>query len=421
MKRYLLVLALIFSFLSAPSLAAVTAGSKCTKLGKIIRYNNSEFKCVKKKQALVWQKTKTITVASPTISPTPVPSPTPISTPAPSPIPITLPSPEEKIKRPTTFQELDAKTSWRFVYEELQSRLKSQKTGVRPIKYEYIYGATVNKAGARLIQEINQVGLTFFSDIFNPDEPIIEFYGTELDEQEWKSILNRIDGNLNRWFYVTNGKQDPRSIFGAAGKGYVLYMIGSKATVRAEDFMLFVVHETAHIIQNHMTPNGEAVQVSHDSSGNVTSSVITLPLLFLEGHADFIGYNVGFPSAEQSRLALQRRAPKSTSGVPEYPLMNTRDVVSFFETWEDPKYVYKRLSNGKYERDSYAIYYYGNIALTGLTAIKGYEPLHQFFLKVKAGVPYRKAFEESYGMTLSEFYAQIAPYVIETVKELAQS
>ena len=94
MKRILLVAILVVSLISAPSFAAVKAGQKCTKIGKISVSGNSQFKCVKKKQKLVWQKLSNTKQPQPSPTPSPTPTPTPIATPEP------IPSPTPTIELP---------------------------------------------------------------------------------------------------------------------------------------------------------------------------------------------------------------------------------------------------------------------------------------------------------------------------------
>lgn len=413
MRKGLLALLTISLLLSlAPqTIGKVIAGGSCKKEGRVLIRTDYQLTCVKKGKKLIW-KSSPIKISAP--QPSPTPSTTLSTTPS-----TTGP------KRPGSFAELDAGSSWIFVYEELQSVLRKNPEVAIAQLYEYIYGETVARDSVNVIHSANALTWRFFSDIYTPDNPIVEFYGTELDEAAWRNILLRLNGNLDQWFYVTNAQRDNYLYFGAAGKDSALYMLGSKSRPSAAGLKFLAVHETSHIFQNAMTPNGNATRISHDSQGNVVAAEINLPILFLEGHADLIAFNVAYEDKEASRQEFTRRARESSSGyggrAAKDPQMDTvEQVVEYFLKWEDPNYIYKKLPNGEFPSAS-AIYHTGNIALTGLTAVKGYEPMKEFFKKVKSGIPYQKAFQESYGMSLTDFYREVAPYVISVRKYLGLS
>jgi hypothetical protein len=77
------------------SVAAVTPGSKCTKVGATSTYNGKKYTCVKSGKKIVWNKgvalPKPAPVANPTPTPTSTPTPTPTSTPTSTPTPTVTP------------------------------------------------------------------------------------------------------------------------------------------------------------------------------------------------------------------------------------------------------------------------------------------------------------------------------------------
>jgi len=96
MRRLLvgLVAVLSLSLITAQlSVAAVTPGTKCSKVGATSTYNGKKYTCVKSGKKLVWNKgvsiAKPVPVASPTPTPvaTPTPNPTPTVSATPTPTP----------------------------------------------------------------------------------------------------------------------------------------------------------------------------------------------------------------------------------------------------------------------------------------------------------------------------------------------
>ena len=84
-------LVLSLSLTLTPSFAALKAGSTCTQAGKTAVSAGIQFKCVKQKKKLVWQRIGPVKPSSPTPSPTP--TPTPVETLSPSPTPTPTPAP----------------------------------------------------------------------------------------------------------------------------------------------------------------------------------------------------------------------------------------------------------------------------------------------------------------------------------------
>ena len=85
-SRVVLALLLCISLVSAPSFAAVKAGSKCSKAGTTATAGGKKFTCVKSGTKLVWNKGVTIKAA---------PAPKPTLTPTPT---VTTPQPEQKVE-----------------------------------------------------------------------------------------------------------------------------------------------------------------------------------------------------------------------------------------------------------------------------------------------------------------------------------
>jgi hypothetical protein len=87
MRRLLvgLVAVLSLSLITAQlSVAAVTPGTKCSKVGATSTYNGKKYTCVKSGKKLVWNKGVTVAKPVPVASATPTPLTTPTPTPTPS-------------------------------------------------------------------------------------------------------------------------------------------------------------------------------------------------------------------------------------------------------------------------------------------------------------------------------------------------
>ena len=92
-----LVAVLSLSLVTAQiSVAAVTPGSKCTKVGATSTYNGKKYTCVKSGKKLVWNKGVALPKPAPVATPTPTPTPT--QTVAPTPAATSTPIPTQTIR-----------------------------------------------------------------------------------------------------------------------------------------------------------------------------------------------------------------------------------------------------------------------------------------------------------------------------------
>ncbi|CAN2226008.1 hypothetical protein MCEMRE191_01340 [Candidatus Nanopelagicaceae bacterium] len=84
-KSFTIFVAIFIFAFQLNAIAAVKAGSNCSKLGATSTYAGKKYTCIKSGKKLVWNKGVTVTKPVPAITPTPSPSPTQTSAPTPSP------------------------------------------------------------------------------------------------------------------------------------------------------------------------------------------------------------------------------------------------------------------------------------------------------------------------------------------------
>jgi hypothetical protein len=173
MKRTLAALVAITflgSSLSLPAFAAVKAGAKCPKAGKISVASGKTFTCIKSGKKLVWSKG--IAVAKP-VAAAPVPSPSATSQPVAEKIP----------PMPTSFDDLEEKhegipyASWKFTQEKLDATKSTDlkitfKFGPNTSeRYENQWSIDAINLGSRVMGAQKQPKEFVFLQFSKPDVP----------------------------------------------------------------------------------------------------------------------------------------------------------------------------------------------------------------------------------------------------------
>ena len=92
-KSFTIFVAIFIFAFQLNAIAAVKAGSNCSKLGATSTYAGKKYTCIKSGKKLVWNKGVTVTKPVPAITPTPSPSPTQTSAPTPTPSPTATSAP----------------------------------------------------------------------------------------------------------------------------------------------------------------------------------------------------------------------------------------------------------------------------------------------------------------------------------------
>lgn len=120
--------------ISAPAIAAVKAGSACTKAGITNTVAGKKFTCVKSGKKLLWDKG--VTVLKPATSQSPSPSPSP----SPSLSESSEPAAEKTPAMPTSFTDLEEKYQGipYAVWEKVQSNLALHKS--TELKITFLFG-----------------------------------------------------------------------------------------------------------------------------------------------------------------------------------------------------------------------------------------------------------------------------------------
>ena len=454
MKRLAISLVLVFSLLSAPSMAAVKAGAKCTKLGQIKSSGGSQFKCVKKGAKLVWSKTKTIkqAVPIPTPSPTSSTSPTPAAQPAASPsqTPTTKPTltatPTPTLKSNYfQFKYLDGvlyrkgnrESQWRNTetsFIELDEiRLKAFKeiksiTPPQSLKNSELrisFGQNVNSYFRAAYEDLVRKTMRYWDGMVLPNSVVPVLVVTELDKsmiRPWLSNFvngefdaNRFEASLNNYFpsetnrnFSPGGsvtgmflKTDPNRLIGA---GFFHY--GSSHI--EEDLLLDnIAHEITHWYQFITTPGVPKQNFYQDPNkpGVWLEREVRIGCNLIEGSAVLFGTSILVDNAQWFSDGMDVIVRRVQNQLPGMRISTTDDVVA--ELKKSESWLGSNCSSG------YAL---GALAYEWLVAERGVGIFEKVLQAHTTSANVNDAIQKSTGMTRDEFYTKAAPYVLRAWK-----
>lgn len=154
------------------------------------------------------------------------------------------------------------------------------------------------------------------------------------------------------------------------------------------------VHEFTHFYQFDKVPTG---------MGNGWQ---TFGCLWLEGHAEFIAqyrvWRLQKDLDEFRKFYFNRDIVRGAN----LKLDSKEKVIAYLLAAED---VAKSGCTGMYS--------IGTMAIEGLVAVHGLEKLHDFYLTISRGVDRNTAFREVFGLSVADYYDQIADYILAVQKK----
>jgi hypothetical protein len=350
-------------------------GGPCPKAGlkRTIRGVPVTCRSVKSqgKKRLVW------------ISDKAAPSPTPTPTPSPSPTPSPTPSPAV---RPQALADLQA-GSHRWVSEDVAARLGTMTIEPIPLDIRVTHNFPRDLSDG-LTSNYSKIG-SFWSDVAIPQRPVIVRMGTELDLDWWRSETAQwpqMYRAIEETYARSGAQSNSANSINDGSQFHHQFVFGTQIPAEAQRHAksVTVPHEYTHSIQSALA-----------------GSLASLPCWFMEGHANVYGVTVGAPdkvSFEAERVrTLSRELPMSGAWPAPSPDAIARALASgeAREGFQCP-------------RSAYSL---GMLAVEGLVAVFGHASVSRFMAASRAQ-PWKAAFQESFGMDPSQFYAGVAPYVI---------
>lgn len=438
-KHYLLVISIVASiFLSTSfvAVAAVKAGSACTKLGATSTSAGKKYTCIKSGKKLVWNKGVAVVKPKPvaTSTPTPVASPTPVATQTPTPTPTPAKDLNRGYLRSNQFMyRISNGVLERRIYESndyttIDTRPESQFDPIRVKAYKEITGlqATAGHPRTEILYSITEnypkdhaeaikLGVKFAAEKFNLlfDENIKTsvVLVTEKDKDYVSNNVGQLSrpqdvagtlANLERYAPNSTAVGSGSASFNRRGTGFVggTY-VGTFPSFLNIDYLWpeIATHEMAHVLQ--------MFYISKADYRSEEAFFKAAPVHFTEGSANTIGHalavqNLGWYS-DESDYTIKRYM----SGFRGNNKMETEaEVLEMLEktiTRSDPQF-------------ADMAYPVGQVLWEYIIGTYGFDSFLKFLKNVAVLPSYEENIKAVTGLSKIELYKSAAPYIIATWK-----
>ena len=381
------------------AVAAVKAGSTCSKVGATSTYAGKKYTCVKSGKKLVWNKGVVIIKPTPTPTPTVTPTPTPTPTVTETPIPTPTPTPTAPpIVIPKTFDELYGNSEGIALAAWTSTNEKIKKSTPANVRQDIFIGPNTTAPNANL-KEIFEDASRIFAGYAQPQSFYAVYYRfqdkdwakTKFTELNMSHLAGQIEGScgsLQRCNGASAGKATSTIGFSQFG----VPDLGSQADAYHLGGGL-EIHEYTHIAQ--------AMQFIGKQKDDQNFNY--LPRWFIEGHAHIAGNAGSAKTIEEYRK--YRREWLNTDPNQEIKSFEPVDIERF----------YASLMPGKYNAEMFGyVYTLGYITMECLVALKGIDSPTDVIVLVSNGLTFEEAFEKVYGITWKE----ASPILAKTVSQI---
>ena len=390
-----MALAFVISSFSIPAYAAVKAGAKCSTKGEIKTSQGKKFTCVKSGKTLVWNKGIVVKTSGGAVTPpTPTPSETPTPTPTPTPkvIPASWPlnKPIESIENLLAIADASER---RYISE------------LKPIevKFDIRLGPMSSKARADEFLAPLKLAAHHWSADFSPKEPVVIAVAEVKDFEFMKNLWPQFglngggfDNSEASWArYGTSCNQ------GSAVYDRVPFFWGcmsSSGSLEPIGLRKFTAHEYTHLVQ---------YGIINKKAGK---SFYGLPLIFMEGAADFFGITYASTSDKFQNDWVSYRSIGFLSN-------ETKAALKSANSENMLEYISDSMSGGR--KLSGHVYYTGAYATARLIAAEGHKGYVDYMFEYGLSGDAYAAFEKVYGVSFQSFAKMIAPELVEFAKLLS--
>jgi len=440
-KHYLLVISIVASiFLSTSfvAVAAVKAGSACTKLGATSTSAGKKYTCIKSGKKLVWNKGVTVAAPKPTATPSAIPSATATPSPAGAATPTPIPTPlkdlnrgyirnaqfvyrivngvlERRIYDSNDYTSIDSRSESDFdairvkAYQELRSLLSV--SGHPRIDIQYSITDNYPKAHAEAIklgvtyaaERINAlVDENFKTSIVLVTEKDKEFVRTNLGKLSRPDDVGGTLANLDRYVSNSQAVGSGSAGFNRQGQGFMggTY-VGTFPSYLGIDFLWpeIATHEMAHVLQMFYISKRD---YNSEEAWNKVA-----PVHFTEGSANTIGHAWAVQSlgwySDESDYTVKRYM----SGFRGNNKMQTEaEVFEMLEktiSWSNPEY-------------SDMAYPVGQVLWEYIIGTYGFDAYVKFLKNITVLPSYEDNLKSVTGLSKNELYKKAAPYMISVWK-----
>jgi hypothetical protein len=362
-----LIAALILSTSNASS--ATISGTKCSKVGTTKTVAKVKYTCIKNGKKLIWNKGVAIKIA-PKLLPTSSPSAQPSANPTPTATEIKFAPWGTEINSKLLAEEAQKNfMSW------VQSRTGAGKNHIQQIQEN----SHTNRI--QILKKSDDLGAQLFSSYFKQSS--VTIIGAN---EAW--TLEQLA--KNGWTTNTCNNQYQKGVeLCLEGFRYQGYVINANATYDARnpgnDGAALLAHEYFHLVQSNLVGSRELFKTMNGEA----DSAKAIPIWFIEGTAEFVGYSVGALSQNASYLTGR---PAALSYAPPGEATN-KNSISDYEI---------RICCGN-ANPTYP-YNIGQVATEYIVASIGFQKILDIFVDFGKTNDFEKSFQAVTGISKQAFY-----------------
>ncbi len=394
--RLFLVFLLSLSLVTAPSFAAVKAGTKCTKVGATSTTGGKKYTCIKSGNKLVWNKGVTVKAAAKTeLNPVFKPvDPTPSATPTPT-------SPAPVIQR----------KDWELIYMKIwDENEKSQNLGKFPFTYKL--SPNVNQVRAQESIDAYDKAMKLWLAVLNGAavSPVVWTIMSEKDYAWWKQVVDQQEGTSAN--YAWNPDSNMLGHCQLSSTAFCGYGNTFRSNTPDYKFLQYNVIGSAY----SQTPNANTV--NHESVHFYQLSVVQgfprdTPCWYVEGQASLYG------GALQHNLVTERTASTRQRN-------NFKGIVRQYQpnadsfAAKDWVGVLQNMYSGHVScsgQQDYFKYAMGMFIWENLYDKFGPKVMHQVLLDFKAGKSFADSIQSQLSLNLEQLNDQLSKYLVYVFAE----
>ena len=389
MKRTL-ALTLTATFIGAsilvPAHAAVTAGAKCATKGQIKISQGRKYTCIKSGKKLVWNKGSVVAPTNPVATTTPTPAATTKTIASSWPL-------DKAVESVENLLAIADGSERRYV-----AGVKAED-----VKLDIRLGPTTSKVRAEEFLSPLKVAVKNWSADFAPKDPVVIALAEVQDYEFMKDLWPKFGLNGGGF----DNSQAGWARYGSScNQGSAIYdqvpffwgCMSSSGSLEPIGLRKFTAHEYTHLVQ---------YGIINKKAGK---SFYALPLIFMEGAADFFGITYASTSDKFQNDWVSYRSIGFLSN-------ETKAALKSANSENMLEYISDSMSGGR--KLSGHAYYTGAYATARLIAAEGHKGYVDYMFEYGLSGDAYAAFEKVYGVSFQSFAKMIAPELVEFAKLLS--
>ncbi len=369
-----------------PAHAAATAGAKCATKGQIKISQGRKYTCIKSGKKLLWNKGIEVAPTIPNVTPTPTPTFT--------------------AKAIANYWPLDkAIESVENLLSIADGSERRYLADLKPVdvKLDIRLGPTTSKIRSEEFLAPLKVAVSNWSGDFAPKESVVIALAEVQDYEFMKEIWPKFGLNGGGF----DNSQAGWARYGSAcNQGSAIYdqvpffwgCVSSSGSLEMIGLRKFTAHEYTHLVQ---------YEIIKKKAGRSFNS---LPLIFMEGAADFYGITYASTPEKFDKDWATYRAIGFISDETKIALKNASSA-DMLEMISDS------MSGGRKFSGHWS--FTGAYATARLIAAQGHKGYVDYMFEYGLSGDAYAAFEKVYGVTFQSFAKMIAPELVEFAKLLS--